>query len=513
MPVKKLNFSISPINDNPAQFVGASFQNGFSHLRGQPTIKFSIPAQDLLLDTTALFLTGQFITQGSNNQPFNTNLAAKANFNNQNNAQITASTQTNYNQWNGVASCIDKVVLQSKKTNSELASVINYSQYDALKQGYSYNEDEYKQVPLMRNLAGGLNHGTICRHITNSITPAEASMTDQNSKFFGHFFSIPIDVALLQNQALHLGNDFVGGLVITLHLNNDSSVYFSRHRNLDTGAGGQPNGNLAGTNYTLKNLKLEGKYLVPSPQDLSSYNPNILLNSRENLINDIVSTENSNTYTPQIRMMKGLVNVYLDDNQTNNFTENQYNFRRPMGIIEYQQAKNNVRFPEDFVIKSIPNTESQTENASLSQGAFTTRAQNNDNAGLHLKHLGSVVSDVEQRLTFMKSLMGRKVAHHSATLDLSCRAYEDDYDSEVAPNATARGKNIAGDLMGVGADFTNGVGMVQNFVNQDYELRIKSGVNSGDASQPSSRRNRIEIQESFLRNFSQMNLKTLVKTI
>jgi len=513
---------MSPLNDNPASFSNNQFQNGFSHSRGQPTIKFSIPAQDLLLDTTSLFLSGQVIFQNPTPAIIQTTEAAKANYNNQNNANVTDNTQTNYNGWNGISSVIDKVVIQSKKTNQELASIINYSQYDALKTGYSYNEEEYRQVPLMRNLAGGANHGNICRHLVNSAEITNAAATagnqslfgssNQNDKFYGQFFSIPIDVALLQNQALHLGNGFVGGLVLTLHLNNESSVFFSRHRNIDTAQ--QTNGDLTGSTYTLKNLKLEGKYLTPTPQDLSSYNPNILLNSRQNLINDIVSSENSSTYTPQLQMVKGIVNLYQDDNQINNFDMNQFSFRRPMGMIEYAQAKNNVRFPQDFSVKTLPNPESITENTSAGQGNFTARVARTGSVNALNRHMaGMLVADPEMRLLFMKSLMGRKVEHHSATLELSKDSIVADYNSEIAAGAAGTGINVNADLMGVGADFTNGIGMVQNFVNQDYELRVKSAVNSGQADQPTDRSNRIEVQETFIRNFSQMNLNTLQKSM
>ncbi len=521
MPFKKLNFSMSPLNDNPASFVGTTFTNGFSHSRGQPTIKFSIPAQELMLDTKSLMLSGQFIVQNPTPAPVQTTIANVANYSVNNDSaanDMTENTQINTSQWNGVSSVIDKVVIQSKKTNQELASVINYSQYDALKTGYMYNEDEYKQVPLIRNLCAGANHGAVNRHLNNNpevANGAGAGQFDaqgQNSKFYGQFFSIPIDVALLQNQALFLSNNYTGGLIITLHLNNESSVFCSRHRRVGTA---QPLPVLDGTTYTLKNLKLEGKYLSPTPEDVSSYQSNVLLNSRQNLINDLVSTENSSTYTPQLQMVKGIVNVYNDDDQTNNFFQNQYNFRRPVGLVEYQQAKNNVRFPQDFTVKSLPNTESNTENTSAGSGTLTLGASVQNRNGIMVGQEAIGCADVEARLLFMKALMGRKVAHHSATLNLSKNAYASDYDAENAPATTAlgTGSNVDGDLMGIGADYTNGIGMVQNFVNQDYELRVKSGVNSLNTELSSQRNNRIEVQETFLRNFSQMNLQSLQKVM
>ena len=65
--------------------------------------------------------------------------------------------------------------------------------------------------------------------------------------------------------------------------------------------------------------------------------------------------------------------------------------------------------------------------------------------------------------------------------------------------------------MGIGADYTNGIGQSQNYVNQDYELKVDSKVNSGTVQQPVNRSSKIVIQESFLNNFAQMNLQSLVK--
>merc|ERR1712091_34446 len=84
------------------------------------------------------------------------------------------------------------------------------------------------------------------------------------------------------------------------------------------------------------------------------------MNSRVNLMNDVVSSENCNTYTPQLQMVKGVVNTFLDDNQSNNYLLNQNNFRVPCGLVEYQQAKNNIRFPNDFATKLVPNAQSSS---------------------------------------------------------------------------------------------------------------------------------------------------------
>tara|TARA_R110001599_G_scaffold53068_2_gene148454 strand:- start:521 stop:2050 length:1530 start_codon:yes stop_codon:yes gene_type:complete len=507
MPVKKLNFSIAPLNDNPASVSGASIQNGFGSKNGFPTIKFTIPAQDLLLDTSCLYLSGQLIIKKPDDTLAQNPIATRAdavtayNIQNGNSADMSMNNNLNTSNWNGVGSVIDKVVIQSKKTQTELASVINYSLFDALKMGYSNNEDDYKQSPLVRNLAGGNGHGEMCRHLVNNPDIASVHTTSISSKYYGNFFSFKIDIALLQQQVLHLGNSFVGGLILTLHLAPDASVFHTRHRRND--GAGQPSSLISGASYLLKNVRLEGKYLMPTKQDLQQYNPNVVLNSRVNLMNDVVSSNNSNVYTPQLSSVKSVVNVFLDDDQQNNFNQNTNNFRVPMGLVGYLQAKNNIRFPYDYQTKAMPNPESLTESATAGQVAFVPNT---------LCHPSHNIGDCELRRQFAKSVMGSLPVYHSATYNLTSDSLRHDYDADTTP-ATGKGHglNTQPDLLGIGCDYMNGINQTQNYVNQDYELKIDSAINSGNAFQPTFRNNKIVIQESFLNNFAQMNLQTLVK--
>jgi len=493
MPVKKLNFSLSPINDNPTTLQGGNISDGFSHKNGFPTVKFSIPAQDVLLDVSNLYLSGQMIVIDSNGGGISTPNASLDNYDvNNGSATIQKQNCINTSNWNGVSSVIDKVVVQSKKTQTELSTIINYSGYNALKMGHKNNDDDYLQSPFIRNMASGVNQGFTCRHTINSPSLTDCRLTSNLQKQVGNYFSIPLDVALLQSQSIHLGNDFAGGLLLTLHLSPDSAVFHSRYRKINAGT---TNADITGVSYILKNLKLEGKYAIPSADDLKQYNPVITMNSRVNLMNDVVSSENSNTYTPQLQMVKGVVNTFLDDNQANNFLQNQTNFRVPCGLVEYQQGKNNIRYPYDFQTKQVPSP--QTLNMVA------------NNPTLPIMSRG----DSELRLQFGRALLGGSLSSHtSASVRLSNDALVGDYDTDQADsNTVQRGDNTHPDLLGIGADFSNNLGQIQNFVNQDYELKVSSGINSGRANLPQTRASRISVQESYLRNFSQIDLRNLQK--
>tara|TARA_R110000823_G_scaffold191906_6_gene323554 strand:- start:43 stop:1551 length:1509 start_codon:yes stop_codon:yes gene_type:complete len=501
MPTKKINFSLAPLNDNPVNISNGEFVDGFSHKNGFPTMKFSIPAQDVLLDISNLYLSGQIIVNDSDGSPLTTAVADGATqYDKVLGTETTMRKQmvVNKSNFNGVASVIDKVVIQSKKTQTELSTIINYSAYNSLKMGNKYSQDDYYNEPFIRNVCAGVASGLVDRHTNNMPPINESRLTSYDDKYAGTFFSIPLDVALLQSQSIHLGNDFSGGLLITLHLSPDASVFHSRFRSVNSA--NFPLCNATGVSYVLKHVKLEGKYAIPTQQDLADYNPVITMNSRVNLMNDLVSSDNSNTYTPQLKMVKGIINTFLDDNQSNNYTLNQNNCRVPLGLVQYQQAKNNIRYPNDYATKIVPNAQS------IASNGF---AVNPNLAEFPI----SIQGDSELRLQFGRALLGGRLPNHtSATLSLTNESLKSDYDTDNANTNQMRGLNTNPDLLGLAVDYSNNIGQIQNYVNQDYELKVQSGVSSGRTNLPISRRNRIEVQESYIRNFSQIDLRTLQKS-
>ncbi len=511
MPSKKLNFSLSPLNDNPVSVAANNaISQGYTHKNGFPTIKFSIPAQDVLLDVGNLYLSGQMIVLDNAGATLSTNATSQANYN-ANNDTATIATQNciNYSNWNGAASVIDKVVIQSKKTQTELSTIINYSGYNALTMGHTNNEEDYLHSPLLRNLCAGINDGFVKRKLINSPTTTASRVANYNDKFVGQFFSFKLDVALLKSQMIHLGNDFSGGLLLTLHLSPDSAVFHSRFSKVNAGTG--PALAVSGVQYVLKNVKLEGKYAIPTKQDLQNYNPVITMNSRVNLMNDIVSSENCNTYTPQLQMVKGVVNTFLDDNQQNNYFQNQNNFRVPVGLEKYMAAKNNLRFPNEFDTQIKPNSQSSIENevSGLVANVATALGDFSQNSEMGGAHNG----DSELRLQLGRGITGGILpSHTSATLELSNMNLAAQYDADQATSATEqRGDNTVPDLLGIATDYSNNIGQLQNFVNQDYELKVSSGVNTGRANLPVGRSSKISVQETYVRNFSQIDLRTLQK--
>ena len=558
MPIIKKPFTLSPLNDNPVVLASDfTVSGGFSHKDGFPTVKFSVPPQPAFLETSTLRVVGQILIKDGDNKYINSDTtgavggkpnshsdgtanAGKISDNNATGAgggliKMNDEVNVNFPNWGGVKNVIEKVVVQSKKTLIEISTVNNYSQYTSLQEVYTNNENDYKQSPYSRCLTTGKNAGLTNRHIVASakfdstmagadaageITPpggaaalsagsqgGMGSLANANDKMIGQFFSIPINVDLLNAGDLNIDDNFLGGLLITLHLNPDSALLHSRYRTFKTtDPTATPINNFS---YTLKNLKLEGRYIIPTPEEMNAYPQAMMLGSRLNLINDIHSSVNSNSYTPQLQMVKGIASVFLDNDQTNNSKKNSNNFRKPVGEKSYVNAKNGLKFPVNYEVKNVPNWDNPTNE--------TGNGVSMDVSTLQHKCLG--YGDAEVRKYFDKSLMdGMEPYHSSADFTTTCLAMESDYRAAAGVDGERGfGNNTNPDAVGVGTDFTLGLGLQSNFVNQDYNLTLKSGVNTGNAKLPESRNGSSNVnpllQQSFVRHASQFDTVNLVKVI
>ena len=528
MPIIKKPFSLAPLNDNPVVMTASGddlvITGGFTHKGGFPTLKYSIPPQPSLLEMSSLRLVGQILVKQANGNAlvarndgtaYSNGLAgtvANSASGGVESTSVTMLPQTalNLNCWGGVKNCIDKVVIQSKKSLIELTSANNYGGFVSLTEAYNNNGDDYIISPLTNSLSTGTNAKHINRRmLTCSNATAGSGMVSlsggANDRMIGQFFSIPIRIDLLGQQDLFLDDDYLGGLLITLHLASDSAVFHNRFNRAGTNAAVQ--NDMSALNYVLKNVRLEGKYLVPDQQDIANIQPVMQLDSRLNLINDIHSSVNGNAYTPQLQSVKSVSNVFLDNDQTNTFTKSQVNYRRPVGLKSYQQARNGLRFPYNYETFAKPNMDTVTENG------------NGTHAERHLQFPALAIGDSEIRKNFESSLLDGGVPYHSsASLKTTNASVAEDIDDGALNDAnTLKNDNTICDCVGVGADYTLGIGMTQNFVNQDYNLTLKSAVNTGN-NNVSALRNGSHtanplLQQSFIRYNAQFDTQELVKVI
>lgn len=508
MPSQKVNFSLPPINDQGTSIDSSNkLTGGFSFNKGTANVRFAISAQDRLIDTSDMYLTGQIVYLDSSGDPIqDASGVTRVNYNARNGAGLQRPANTNISNWSGCQNAVKRIFVQSKKSSVEIAQHNNYPMYVGVRNGYKNSPSDYLVSPLARYQALGSNANDANAHqsvmiqgATHNASPTFTNISNFNAKEYGRPFSFKLDTALLNNKKpLHLGNDFLGGLIINIELNNDAGYFFDRFR-----AQGTNHPSASGSYYLLKNVRLQGRFLVPTPQDLQAYQPQMMLNDRVNLVNDVQSSTNSSKYTPNLSAVRSFVNLFLDQDQENNIKKNQSNFRVPVGLREYTQNKNNVRAPEDFVVAVSPNLLTKTA-ANGKAGAVSAQDYIQKIAGQ---------GDAEVRNRFQRAVLDGELADKtSASLTLSNSSLDADYETGGdADNGI--GNNTLADLMGIGLDYTHHFGNVSNFNNQDYDLIVRSGVQSGDAVLPASRNSAPELQETYVKNVSVFNSQTLVKTI
>jgi hypothetical protein len=506
MPSQKVPFSIPPLNESNTVNAGGILTGGFSQTKGNGVVRFSIPAQDRLLDPSDMYLTGRFVLCDSTGAT----ITALDNMKVSQGADLTQVGNTNVSNWGGFQNVMNKVLVQSKKSNVELSNVQNYPAYQNIRAGNSHNRKDYLVSPLTRNAANGIE-GDVCRHsvvMPNATANASGDMTNLTNftdENFGQPFSMKIETTLTSgSKPLHLGQSEMGGMLITLHLSPDNAVFHQRFRDEVIGVGGMPNAGIEGVFYRLKGLRLEGRFAVPTPDELAAYKSMMPVNERVNLINDITSSLSVTSSTPQLAATRAFVNLFLDDDQTNNIRLQQSNFRTPVGLQSYTQNINGVRTPQDFVIRAEPNTLKPEVVTGPTAGA--SAALLTQKIGFH--------GDAEVRNSFQRAIFDGRLAYHtSASLSLSNASLDSDYQNREAGDADTQGIGIQTkpDLLGIGQDYTEGIGEVQSFVNTDYSLRVNSGVKTNNANLPASRRDKFVLQESFARALAQLNTQTLVK--
>lgn len=480
MPLSKMNFMIKPSNNTT---------DGFSHSKGNPVVQISIPAQNLLLETSSLHLTGRIVAYDKTGTKIVVDGSQTALSTGDDGTQeMLAPVSLNLSNFGGVHNCIDKIVIKSKKSSVELVNDSNYGQFTATRECFSFNKEDYLRTPLTRSLSSGNNCDLVNRRLINTYSSG-ASPRERE----GQEFSLKLNIPFLGTQPIHLGPEFCGGLVMTLYLSPDANVYFNRFRN--TVYDGGINNN-TGAYYVLKDLMLCGRYLVPSPQDLKAYNPNIQYNGKVNLINDVVSSVNSNGYTPQIQYAKSIINQFQRGDAINNYSINANNFPQLIGLEKVVQSKNGMRFPYQFAVNVVPNARSLRSDGTLINPE-----------SLHFKSLG--LGDTEVRLQHMRAVLNGLEPYHCSC---SLSETDDEVAQEYAPELeTDYGNNCFVDITGIGADYSMNLGLTQNFVNQDYSLETTSGTNTGRANLPAETNSMSMLQQTFIKDVEVVNTQTLVK--
>jgi hypothetical protein len=478
MPLRKQYFSIPAIN---------APQDGFSPSGGQPTIIFSIPSQPTALDATNLRLVGSLELQDATGTP----LTTMANIDDNNGAAVSAITGTNIPQWCGVEGALSKITMQSKKTRVEISQILQYPEYVSLREAYVKNREDYLTTSNAQNLASGADADTVSRRMTCSQSG-------------GKPFSLKIKTPVLSQSRVLLDDDHMGGLILTIHLAPDSAFISSRHRDINTTVGGQPNASPSGFRYVLKDLRLEGQYEYLTDGEYKATSRMVALPSRLSLMSDIVSSVDSSVLNPQVSAVRSFVSVYQTETQENNFLRSQTDFKLPVGVEHLTQFKDSVRFPLVYRLEAEPNFRS----------SVVTGVAGFDPNDLSQKTAGIGISELQK--IFERALFGgREMAHTSIGLRELEASLTAEYATRGATAITEGvGLNLSQCPIGLGVDQTfNIVGMYEDYRGKDYSLRLTSGINTGLAGLPADFNQTSYIQRAFVPIVESLDTQTLVKTM
>lgn len=449
MPVAGQYFSFPAIN--------APSSGVFSFKAGTPTVIFSVPQQPRLLDVGELKLVGKLIVKDAAGAA----ITSLTNIGDSNGANVSKATATNITPITGVQGAISKVVIQSKKTRQEIQQIINYPDYLACRESYLHNSKDFITVPNNKTLASGPHDAPyLSRRMTLSM--------DGGKPFSTRLQAVP----LLQGQNLHLGEDRLGGAIITLHLAPSDAFLCSYHRQPGTG---QADADPAGAFYELSDLRLEGRYLVPTPEEDKNYPDVLALPARLSLLDDVVSSVDSTIFTPQTTSVTGFSGLYQTQTQENNILRCQEDFKLPVGVEKFSQTKDGLLFPFKYPIEAQPSFRSTVENGT---GTF-------DSNDLDSKCHGIGTAEIQK--TFERSLFsGREMAHISVDLPTIDESLSAEYEVRGAVAQTEGiGANLKVAPLGLGSDQTFNIsGQAESYVNQDYQLKLTSGVKTGSALLP-----------------------------
>lgn len=475
MPISKQLFSLPATNEPQA---------GFSFKAGNPTVQFSVPAQPRLLDTRSLRLVGslEILDSAGTVIPLDTGTIDLSQ-----GATMSKAACTAMPSFVGVDGMISKVVLQSKKTKLEIQQVLQYQEYLTLREAWRRNKKDYRCIPQNSSLAVGTND-SISRRMTVSSSGGKPFTTD-------------LSVALLSGQRLHLGDDHLGGVLLQIHLSPDSQFLSSYFRLPGTS---QTNGDPTGASFRLKDLRLEGNYYLPTPDEVKAYPKDLVLPTRLSLLGELVSSVDSSTFTPMASRVQGFVNVYQSETQENSFLRQATDFKLPVGVENYNTYKDGVRLPTKYEVLVRPNFRSSTEGAG--SGDFNPLELSQP---IHGQGIAELQKFFEQSL-----FQGGEMRHYSpsmAQINKSLKAENATTDGDATKGA---GKNLDTAPLGIGHDSTFGViGMVGSYVNQDTGLRLTSGVNTGNVKLASSFRSTSYIQRLFVPLLEVFDTQTLVKSM
>jgi len=431
-------FELDPIN-NITEFSSES---------GVDVINFIIPAlENVMLPTGDLVLSGNLQVNLDSTTPYLNNSNERAGIDNV----------------LGGHGFIDRVEITSRNGNVLLEQRLSYGLCAKMKRSVFANED-------LR--VGRFNCQNLCAENTDGSKQFLRRNAGDAVSVDGAPFAIQLDTGLLKDnlQMINLSpNNGIGGIEIKITLASTANALF----NIDNSdaAADKLDSDVA---FTLKNLKLFGRYNYVSPQVTAGMN-GVEFKKIDNQLQIIHSSNDTLAFQPQVNSLDKVFYVFQPNSDTkNNFATNNYQMNQLVGLKDYKESRNGVSFPKDFQVDNntaVPNLGKPIG----SPGGVSTPGNVNDR---HIK-----AGSAEQVYHILVGLNGFYPPAHSlvtgeneanANLDLSGQA---NGDTASSSSTNRYGNNVNGICTSYQYGFQNYATPMRNDL---LQLQAQSSVKTSD---------------------------------
>jgi hypothetical protein len=338
----------------------------------------------------------------------------------------------------GLHSIIDRVDVISARGNTLIEQRLNYQLISKWERG----------VQAESNLENGrFNNQQLCssqvRGSRNFL--GRAAFADD-----GQDFAIQLNTGILKNAAQVLNLQDLGGLMIKIYLTEPINGFF----NIDPAAVSNNIG--ANFNYTLKDIKLFGRYNYMTPDVLGALN-GVQYRKTDNLLSVLQSSNDTLTNQPMVQALHKIVYVHQPNNETtNNKDVNNFSTNSVVGLKKYQLSLNGTRVPLDYDINIEPQ---------ISQ-LPTTSGEN-----------ARVAGNAEQSMLAISALNDQFPPTHSlVNAKNQAKALEDQLDNETnsSLNVDVIAQNYSFNFQG----YSVAVG------NDLMSINVESAIKTNDANLP-----------------------------
>lgn len=301
-------FELDPVN-NVKEF---SSENGIN------VINFIIPPlQNVLLSTGDLVLQGNLQLNVDATNP----------------KEYTDDYRAGIDNVLGLHGAIERVEITSRQGNVLLEQRLSYGLGAKVARANISNAD-------LR--VGRFN----CQNLCGENTDAAGKFLNRNAfDTDGAPFNIHLQTGLLSDNLQSLNLGAIGGMEIKITLSSTANFLF----NIDQG---DTNTDQLGSDalYTLKNLKLFGRYQYVEPQ-VAARMTGVEFKQMANQLQVVQSSNDTLAFQPQVSSLDKIVYVSQPNDSTkNNLNTNSFQTNSLVGLKQYRESRNGSLFPKDFPV-------------------------------------------------------------------------------------------------------------------------------------------------------------------